>query len=374
MSETDCLIVGGGVIGLSLAWQLAREGRRVAVVDRGPVGREASWAGAGILPPAPAGEPADPYDALRALSHRLHPQWARALQEETGIDNGYRQCGGVYLARTPGEAASLAGQASYWEEEGTAAERWSRDELVQQEPQLEEVAGGGDLRSVWYLPGEAQLRNPRHLKALAAACRGRGVEIVEGFALARLETGDDRALAADAEDGRRITAAQFVLASGAWTRLAMDRLGLPNGILPIRGQIVMYRADRPLLRHVVNEGNRYLVPREDGRLITGSCEEEVGYRQETTPAVIAQLRRWAESLLPVLARTPVERTWAGLRPGSFDGFPYLGRVPEMENLFVAAGHFRAGLHLSCGTAVVMSQLMCGQTPSIDLTAFRVGRG
>jgi glycine oxidase len=125
---------------------------------------------------------------------------------------------------------------------------------------------------------------------------------------------------------------------------------------------------------VLNEGSRYLVARDDGHVLVGSTEEEAGFDKSTTSTAIEELTRLACDLVPELRRFAVEQTWAGLRPGTYDGFPYLGAVPGLENAFVAAGHFRSGLHLSTGTAVVMGQLMRGETPIIDLSPFRVGRG
>ena len=170
-----------------------------------------------------------------------------------------------------------------------------------------------------------------------------------------------------------LLAEQLCICSGAWARLALLDLGIDNGIMPIRGQMVLYRTPHPLLRRVTNEGHRYLVPRDDGLLLAGSVEEEVGYDNQTTEAGIAHIRNWAERMLPELQHTTIDRCWSGQRPGSYDGLPYLGRVPGCNNLFVAAGHFRSGLHLSCGTAVVMAELMTGGTPTIDLHPFRVGR-
>jgi glycine oxidase len=124
----------------------------------------------------------------------------------------------------------------------------------------------------------------------------------------------------------------------------------------------------------LNEGNRYLVAREDGYVLAGSTEEEVGFDKRTTPAGLADLRSFAEALVPALAEAKLEKSWAGLRPATFDGLPYLGQIPALSNAFVAAGHFRSGLYLSGGTAVLMSQLMRGEEPDIDLEPFRVGRG
>jgi glycine oxidase len=136
----------------------------------------------------------------------------------------------------------------------------------------------------------------------------------------------------------------------------------------------MCRTDRKPFSDVINEGPRYLVPRDDGRVLVGSTEEEVGFDKSTTEAGIGELVKLAGEIIPDLTTTRIERTWAGHRPTSFDGFPYIGRVPGIDNTFLAAGHFRSGLHLSPATAVVMSQLIRGETPIVALAHFSVGRG
>jgi glycine oxidase len=365
----DCLIVGGGVIGLSLAYELACHGLRVQLLERGRLGREASWAGAGILPPANAETAVHPLEQLRALSYRLHPLWAERLREETGIDNGFRRCGGLYLARRIGEAASLHAAHGLWQEEGIATERLTADEAARLEPALAPLARSGRLRAAYRLPGEMQIRNPHHLQALARACANRGVELREqvevvgfrreGRRIARLETNQGP-----------FPAGRVCLTSGAWTRLLLERLQQPNDILPIRGQMILYRCEKRPFTHILNEGPRYLVPRDDGRVLAGSTEEEVGYDKNTTDEGLAELRTFAADLLPELTAERIEQSWAGLRPGSIDGFPYIGPLPQLENAFVAAGHFRSGLFMSPGTAVVLGQLLRDMKPEIDLTPFR----
>ncbi|QDV28004.1 glycine oxidase ThiO [Aureliella helgolandensis] len=368
---TDVLIVGSGVIGLSLAWELAQRGLRVRVLESGQVGRATSWAGAGILPPAAKYGANDAYDQLKSLSHALHPDWAARLQEETGIDTGFQKCGGLYLARTRAEAATLVASQFWWQEHGIEFHRWSPEELMRHEPALAALVP--QLKSAWFLPEEYQLRNPRHLKALAAACSLAGVELIEETPVDEVLIGPSGVASLRAGD-EVFQADQLCLCSGPWARMTLEQMGISTGMMPVRGQIVMYRCQTPPISRVVNEGNRYLVARSDGRILAGSIEEEVGFRIETTSEGIRQIRDWAEGVLPLLQQTPVEKSWAGLRPGSFDGWPYMGKIGTTENLFVAAGHYRAGIHLSCGTAVLMADLMLGHPTSIDLNPFRPGRG
>lgn len=364
----DCLIVGAGVIGLSIAYELAQHGLRVRILDRQEPGQEASWAGAGILPPANAKTATHSLEKLRGLSHRLHGEWAKQLREETGIDTGYRECGGIYLARTAGEASALQGLATDFQELGIEVERLSPGSLSDLEPALTH-----SVRAAYLLPGESQLRNPRHLKALLAGCRLRGVTIESGSEVL------DATLRAGRMDSLQTTqgdrhAATYCFTAGAWTRALLMKLGITTGILPIRGQMILFRcAARPFQR-ILNEGPRYLVAREDGYVLVGSTEEEVGFDKRTTSEAIEELTQLAQTLVPALRDAETERTWAGLRPGTFDGFPYLGTLPGIANAFTAAGHFRSGLYLSPGTAVVLGQLIRGLKPEIDLSPFRVDRG
>jgi glycine oxidase len=384
----DVLIIGAGVIGLSLAWDLARHGRSVRVIDRGQPGREASWAGAGILHAARFNSADHPYDQLFGLACELHPRWAGELLELTGIDTGYRRCGGLYLARTRGEAASLAAWAADLSAQGTAVQALDGEELAAVEPA---ISGGRASRraatsprdiAAYLVPADAQLRNPRHLQALIVACQAAGVEITPDLPAGDVAIHSGQIDQLESAAGP-LRARRYCFTAGAWTGQVLARLGLTIGILPIRGQMVLFRCTSavgsalrgvpPPITHILNVGSRYLVPRDDGRVLAGSTEEEVGFDKRTTDEAIADLKSLAISLVPALAAAQVEQAWAGLRPGSLDGLPYLGPLPGLSNAYVAAGHFRSGLYLSPATAVVMSQLLRDEHPQLDLGPFRVGR-
>lgn len=385
-------VVGGGVVGLSLAYELARRGWKVALFDQQEPGREASWAGAGILPPANFSTALHPLDQLRGLSIVLHAEWAARLRADTGIDTGYRRCGAIYVARSPGEAAALHGMAQLHAEEQIETLRLTRQQLAELEPAMSEPALAGLFSAIYRVPDEAQLRNPWHLRALIDACRQLAVEIHPATPIDSFDSADaihavdaaDAAIAAKEQGSGRVTAVcsggrrfpvdAVCLTSGAWTQQLLRRLGPAVGILPIRGQMVLFKTAVPPVRHVLNDGPRYVVPREDGRVLAGSTEEDVGFDKSNTAAGVAQLTSLACELVPALRDAEIEKTWAGLRPGTYDGFPYIGRVPGFENAYVAAGHFRSGLYLSPATAVVVADLMSGRAPEIDLSPFRVARG
>ncbi len=374
-SSRSALVIGGGVIGLSTAWELSRRQFRVVVVERDQFGRgqsgSSSWAGAGILPPPATVNSDDPLDSLRLLSHRLHQQWSAELRDVTGIDNGYRKCGGIYLARSPGERATLVANEFGWRDQGIEFSRLSPQELQQIAPA---IAAKQTALEAWHLPDECQIRNPDHLRALYTACQKNGVTFLPGSAVEDIEIRNQRVESVMLANAERLVADEYVICAGAWTRQFLDQLSLASGILPVRGQIVLYQLPQQPFACVVNEGHRYLVPREDGYLLAGSVEEEVGYKNETTREAINSIQRWAEAVMPDLSQHAPVKTWAGLRPGSYDAWPYIGRAPSVGNLFLAAGHFRSGLHLSCGTAVCLAELIQVGTSPIDLWPFRVGRG
>ncbi len=365
--SSEVVVVGGGVIGLSLAYVLSGEGVRVTLLDRSALGREASWAGAGIISPGSETAPSSPSAALRSLSDRLHEEWASALLQETGLDNGYRRCGGVDVARDADEDHELRSTAGRWRAEGITFERLLPHDFARVEPALSSA-----LVSAYFLPDRAQIRNPRHLRALEIACGLRGVSLRPGCPALGFTTHEDRILSVRTPEGE-VACGQVVVAAGAWTEGVLSGLGPRIPTPPVLGQIVLLKPRQPVLRRIVEHGPRYLVPRADGRVLVGSTEESAGFEVRNTAEGVLGLLQEAIALCPSLADADVERTWSGLRPGSFDHRPYLGAMPGFRNLFVASGHKRTGLQLSPGTARVVADLILGLPPRMDLTPYRLDR-
>jgi len=215
------------------------------------------------------------------------------------------------------------------------------------------------------------VRNPRHVKALAAACRQRGVEIVEDAEQMTLTADSDNVTAS--MPTRRFHADRICVTAGSWTSSLLQPLNVTLPVKPVRGQIAQLRVSELPFSCVIEQGRRYLVPRPDGLILVGSTEEHVGFDKRNTTEGVSGLLKFAESLVPELAHAEVLRCWAGLRPGSPDELPFLGRVPEFENLFIGAGHFRSGVQMSPGTAIVLSNLLTDQQPPISLDGLEVRR-
>jgi len=350
-SACDVIVIGGGVIGLSIAWELAAHGASVRVLDQGLVGQEASWAGAGILPPGNPAQAGSLEARLRAASHVLWEDWSTRLKALTGIDNGFHRCGGVSLCES---AADLEPLLATWQAEGVRVERLDPAALRERVPALNPTLPGG-----LFLPDLGQVRNPRHLKALVRACYLERVEIQSGCPVIDFVQSNGRVTAVRTPAGD-IAASEFIIASGAWSRTLLQRAGWNEPLEPVRGQIVLLESRRPLFHHVLEVGLRYLVPRTDGRILIGSTEERAGFEKRTTARGIESLIRFAQELVPALGEATLERCWAGLRPHRPGGLPAIGRVPGLKNLIVAAGHFRAGLQLSPVTATLVRRLLAGE--------------
>jgi glycine oxidase len=360
---SDVLIIGGGVIGLSIAYELAGQGTAVTVLEQSQFGREASWAGAGILPPGNPEGAVTPEARLRGHSHVLWPRWSADLRETTGIDNGYRVSGGLEVVPHGGDISQLDDDLAFWRSEGLPVEKLSSEELRRREPALHP-----EIRAAYRLPGMAQVRNPRHLKALLAGCAARNVRLIAGQPVVGFERRGQRIAAVRTPAGAH-AAGTFCVAGGAWSRQLLAAAGCEIAVEPVRGQIVLLSAQPLPFRHILNCGPRYLVPRPDGRILIGSTEEHAGFEKQNTAAAVSELIDFAVHVVPALAGARFEQAWSGLRPGSPDGLPYLGRVPGTENLYVAAGHFRSGLQMSPGTGLVMRQLILGQEPAFSLEGF-----
>jgi glycine oxidase len=363
--DLDCIVVGAGVIGLAAALRLADAGLAVAIVDRGPPGREASWAAGGILAPqVEAHGPGPLFELLRA-SRCVWPDFARELGARGGVDVGYRSDGTLLLAGDDEEAEKLQERLGWQRAAGLPLEILSARELAKLEPALGRAEMGARL------PDDHQVESRQVVAALVAACSAAGVELVRAE-VRRVCYQQARVAGVELEGGMMRAATHVVVAAGAWSA-QLDGVPLPAGaVVPVRGQMIELRTAKPILRHVVFGAGGYLVPRADGRMLCGSTEERVGFDKQVTDDAMALLYARAARLCPTLATAPRTGRWAGLRPASADALPYVGTT-AVAGLHLATGHHRNGMLLAPLTAAIVAALVTGGAVPVDVTALSPSR-
>lgn len=352
----DVIVIGGGVIGLSIAWELAGQGLSVRVLEQGSFGQEASWAGAGMLPPGRLAGARSSEARLRGAAHEMWPTWSQNLTSYTGMDNGYFRCGGleVRFANDSSNLVDLSQEIRGLQAEGVVVEATNIDEIRQRFPAI-----SSELVAGYYLPDFCQVRNPRHLQTLQAACAMRGVELIDGAPVRKIVASGGRIQ--ELIVGETVhRAGEYVVANGAWASELLSQIDVSLMVEPVKGQIVLLRANPPPFRSVIQIGREYLVPRSDGRILVGSTEERSGFDKRNTAQAIADLIAFAGRLVPALREAQFEKSWAGLRPYSASGLPFIGRLPQLSNASIAAGHSRNGLHWSPITAVLIRQILLRQ--------------
>lgn len=364
----DVIIIGGGVIGLATARELAGRGMAVTVIERGIPGREATWAAGGML--SPLGETDRPgafLDVARASFER-YPDFVRRVEAESGLDIEYRDTGRLEVAFSDEGARQLRVRYAWLAER----DRFSVDlldgrEARELEPALDEVVVAA-LR----IADDHRLNNRRFGRALWVAAARAGVRVRTGAPAAAVLSDSGGSTGVCLADGTVIESGQVVVAAGCWSgRIA----GLPRRlpVTPVRGQMLALETVPPLIHRVVAGPGCYSIPRSDGRLVIGSTMERAGFSAETTAGGIATLLSAALEMLTGLDDSRIAEIWAGLRPGTPDGLPILGPDPEVDGVFYATGHFRNGILLAPITAEVLGAIIAGEPSPVNIEPFRADR-
>ena len=347
----DVVIIGAGIIGLSLAIALRKRGATVLVVERGEPGREASHAAAGMLANCGSETPG-PLRELAAASAAMYPEFVQELQDESGSSHIDLRDQGTILFVSPENQKDLY-------DENLAVEKMSAERVRELEPGLVEVR-----YPAVYLKERSV--DPRALVAAALkAAKHRGVDVASGSAVTEVLQSHGRV------EGVRTERTSYpgntvVNCAGAWAGQVLPHR-FPTR--PVKGQMLsVVSARHGTLQHVVRSPDVYLVPRSDGRILIGATIEEAGYDKRTAPETIQRLHQAAVQLLPALGQARILEDWAGLRPGTPDDLPILGAT-SIAGYFAATGHYRDGILLAPVTALVMAQVIGGSKPDHDLAAF-----
>jgi glycine oxidase len=363
METPDILVIGAGVIGCSLARELARSGGSVVVVDQGPAGAAASSAAAGLLAPALATAPAGPLTELCFRSADGYAAWVDELRADGAGDFGYRRAGllEVWADPAPGGPPPIPSRP------GRRVEWLPGEELRRREPAL--VPG---LPGAFFYADVAQVDPALLARGVARVAELAGVTVREHEPVRRL-----------AAEGGRVTTVHtaaavyhpglVVLTAGAWSGGLLEPLGVALPTRPVKGQMLQTGCRVAPVRTPLFAGEALLVPRPDGSLLLGVTVEEAGFDDRVTLDGLRVILDRTCALVPSVGRLPLGRAWAGLRPATPDELPYMGPVPPLRNLWVSAGHFRKGILLAPHCARLMARSIWAGRLDEELAPFDPAR-
>jgi glycine oxidase len=361
MNRYDAAVAGGGLIGASIAFELVRAGMSVAVFDAHEPGREASWASAGIISPAPEGPGMIPLVPLSKASAALYPQFIEEVEELSGQHVGYRPDGAMEVFWAGDVREEVSTLMAVYHGVGLRAEALTEEQARELEPGLTEEVRGGVLR-----PDESSVDNRVLTQATLEAARRKGVDIFPGTAATGIWKEGRRCKGLLLRNGG-VEAKWTIIAAGCFSA-KIEGAAPYAPVSPTKGQMVVLRSDTVKIQHVLWSENVYLVPRNDGRILAGSTVERTGFDRTVTAGGMKKIVNGAIELIPEFEKARIEETWAGLRPDSPDHLPILGPT-DIEGLLIATGHFRSGILLTPLTAQLMREWVTSQKVSVDWERF-----
>lgn len=362
------IVLGGGVIGLSIAFELSRRNYEVTVLEKTTCGGQASGAAAGMLAPfSEIGEDPDDFFTFCLDSLRMFDSWQKEVKKVSNVDFEYTNSGSLHAVYHDADILALKTRRAWQSEFGVEAEIVEGEALRKLEPHL-----SNEVVAALYYPEESHVYSPDYVKALEAACRKNGVGIYERLeATTILEWQDD--IAVEAKDGRRFTGDCLIVCSGAWASELEEIFSIRIPVFPIRGQICAYKDVAHKLNHIIFTSQGYVVAKANGTIVNGASEDIAGFSTEVTKKGIERLTNWNKRILPFLEKETPFHTWAGLRPATQDGFPLIGKLEKAPHVIFATGHYRNGILLSPMTAVVVADLVDGRNDYEPLRSFQPER-
>ena len=357
----DAVVAGGGVIGASIALELAEAGLKVALYDAREPGREASWASAGMISPAPENPGMIPFVPISLASVALYPNFIQKVEAISGMDVGYRKDGALDAILDGNVEEELSTVIALQHGVGLRAEALTAQQAREMEPSLTE-----EIEAAIFRPDEASLDNRVFTDAVITAALYRGVQIFAKNGAKSLWKENGRCKGLILENSR-VEAKWTIIAAGCFSA-RIEGVAPYAPVFPAKGQMIALRCDPVEIEHVLWLEHTYLVPRNDGKIIAGSTIERTGFDHDVTAAGMKKILGEAIRLAPELQQARIEETWAGLRPDSPDHLPILGPT-DIDGLLIATGHFRSGILLAPITAVLMREWICSQRVSVDWERF-----
>jgi len=364
------IVIGGGIIGCLTACFLKQRGADVVLLERGRVGQEASWAGAGILSPIHPWLYPDSFSHMVNASLTLYPDLTQKLHSETGVDTQWQRSG-LMIPMFADDHIHHQNAATIWSKKFD----WSLQILdAHASLEQESTLNPQQLQGAMLWPDVAQIRNPRLLQAVRAWMQKLNIEIHEGCEVSALqENNSDEVCGVQTTQDITFEGDAVLMAGGSWSGTLAESMGFSLPVQPVKGQIVLLKGDPHLMQHIIKHDDAYFVPRSDGRILVGASMEFVGFERGTTDGVIEKLLTAMQKITPGIAHLPIEQQWMGFRPGTPDGMPFLGAVPEKKGLWVASGHYRNGVVLAPITAEWMSSSILGEPSHMDYSEFSLAR-
>lgn len=365
MPSHDAIVIGAGLVGSAIALRLAQAGLRVALLEKSVPGQEASWAGAGMLSPAPDSPAAVPLVPFGRASMGLYPQFIAEVEEISGRIAGYRSDGAIELLFSGDAERELSTLVALHHALGLPTEPLALDEAIKMEPALTRRA-----QAAAYFPYEACVDNRALIQALLAAASISGAEMFPDTSVRQIIIENDRCTGVRTENGAVFVAQHVIVAAGAFSGF-LDGIVPRLATRPIRGQMAALKFQEKPIRHVIRCEQGYVVPRDSAapqRLVTGSTLEDAGFEKSVTARGVEKILSTAQELVPRLANAEVAELWCGLRPDTPDHLPLLGPA-GVEGLTIATGHYRNGILLTPITAKLVREWIVEKSVSMDWEIF-----
>ncbi|NOV01546.1 glycine oxidase ThiO [Paenibacillus planticolens] len=360
---SDVIVVGGGVIGASIAYYLAKNGQSVTLLERSRLGTEASAAAAGMLGAQSEMEDTGPLFQWARQSRAMFPKLSEELKSLTGIDIGLVREGLLNVALSDVQEQELRAREKLQRAAGERAEWLSAAAAASLEPALSTAT-----RGALYLPEDGQVEAPKLAAAFAQATRVLGAKLQEFAQVQGLLTERERVIGVMTAEGP-LYGGSVVVAAGTWSGRLLAGSGIDLPVYPVKGECFSVLTEKRELHKTLFTPGCYIVPKAGGRLLVGATVVPNSYDRKVSLAGLAELMARAKQLMPAIGAAEWEKAWSGLRPQTPDGLPYIGKVPMYEGLFAACGHYRNGILLSPITGKAIAHLLLGEDMELDLQAF-----